>query len=272
MSALIAAHGVTHAYRRRPVLRDVSLAVAAGAFVGVIGPNGSGKSTLLRCLGRALKPNAGRVTIDGRDAWSLPPRSFARRVAFVAQAPPAPPDLIVEELVWRGRYPHRGLFGRTDAGDRQAVERAMQLADVEAFAGRPLGTLSGGERQRAFIALALAQTPDVLLLDEPTTYLDVGHQLALMALLARLSAREGVAVVSVMHDVAQAGFYCGRLVALRDGALVADGTPDEVLQPERLKAIFGVALRIIADPVTGARLVLPGGAPGPGPEPTPPPR
>jgi iron complex transport system ATP-binding protein len=261
MTALLAAAGIHHAYRQKAVLDGVSLGVDAGEFVAIIGPNGSGKSTLLRCLGRLLRPTAGTVTLAGEAIFDIDPRMFARRVAFVPQGPLAPPDIVVEELVWRGRFPHRGLFGRRLGHDRAMVERAMALADVVNLRSHAIGTLSGGERQRAFIALALAQEPSLLLLDEPTTFLDITHQIDLLALLSRLN-REGLTVVTVMHDLAQAALFARRLVALRDGRIVADGEPKAVVTEAGVLAIFGAPLRVTPDPVTGLPLVLPS-APAP---------
>lgn len=257
MSALLTATRLQHAYRQKVVLDDVSLTVAAGEFVAIIGPNGSGKSTLLRCLGRLLRPKSGTVSLGGEPVFDIDPRTFARRVAFVPQGPLAPPDLVVEELVWRGRFPHRGLFGRRLGHDRATVERAMVLADVAHLRSHTIGTLSGGERQRAFIALALAQEPSLVLLDEPTTFLDIAHQLDLLALLARLNREEGLTVVAVMHDLGQAAFFARRLVALHAGRLAADGEPRYVVTERAVAAIFGPGLRVTPDPVTGLPLVLP---------------
>jgi len=257
VSALLAASRLHHAYRQKVVLDDVSLSVAGGEFVAIIGPNGSGKSTLLRCLGRLLRPLSGTVTLGGQPVFDIEPRTFARRVAFVPQGPLAPPDLVVEELVWRGRFPHRGLFGRRLGHDRAMVERAMVLADIAHLRGHAIGTLSGGERQRAFIALALAQEPSLLLLDEPTTFLDIAHQLDLLALLARLNREEGLTVVAVMHDLGQAAYFARRLVALHAGRLAADGEPRFVVTDRAVAAIFGPGLRVTPDPVTGLPLVLP---------------
>lgn len=262
MTDLLVTSALSHNYRRRQVLADVAISVSSGEMVSIVGPNGSGKSTLLRCLGRVLRPSAGAVSLTGKDVWDISPREFARTVAMVPQGPIAPPDLMVEELVWRGRYPHRGLFGRTDVDDKDAVERAIELSDITDFRHRSMGTLSGGERQRAFIALSLAQTPDLLLLDEPTTFLDVAHQLELLALLLRLNRDQGLTLVMVMHDLAQAALYSRRIIAIRDGRIVADGPPGEVITAERLRAIFGAPLRVVADPETGAPLVMPGVAAG----------
>lgn len=256
---LLEVREVRHAFGATPVLRGVSLAVQPGEMTAVIGPNGSGKSTLLRIAGRLLRPQSGEVRFDGRDARSIPPREFARRVAFLPQAPEAPADLAVVELVARGRHPHRGLLGGSTERDREAVERALVLAGVEHLRHRTVATLSGGERQRAWVALALAQEPDMLLLDEPTTFLDIGHQVELLALLARLNEEQGLTVLMVMHDLPQAAHYARRLIAMRAGLLVAEGTPDDVLTEAQVEAVFGVAVRVYRDPESGVPVVAPVG-------------
>ena len=256
---LLEVRDLRHAFGGTPVLRGVSIALHAGEMTAIIGPNGSGKSTLLRIAGRLLKPQAGEARFDGRNAWSIPPREFARRVAFLPQAPEAPADLAVGELVARGRHPHRGLLGASSARDREAIERALTLAGVEGLRYRTVATLSGGERQRAWVALALAQEPDVLLLDEPTTYLDIGHQVELLSLLRRLNEEQGLTVLMVMHDLPQAAHYARRLVAIRAGEVVADGSPAEVLTETQVEAVFGVAVRVYLDPESGVPVVAPVG-------------
>ncbi len=256
---LLEVRDLRHAFGGTPVLRGASIALHAGEMTAIIGPNGSGKSTLLRIAGRLLKPQAGEARFDGHNAWSIPPREFARRVAFLPQAPEAPADLAVGELVARGRHPHRGLLGASSARDREAIERALTLAGVEGLRYRTVATLSGGERQRAWVALALAQEPDVLLLDEPTTYLDIGHQVELLSLLRRLNEEQGLTVLMVMHDLPQAAHYARRLVAIRAGEVVADGSPAEVLTEAQVEAVFGVAVRVYLDPESGVPVVAPVG-------------
>jgi len=263
MSALLAATGITHTYRQgSAVLSDVSLSVTAGEFVAIIGANGSGKSTLLRILGRLLRPGAGDVLIEGVPLAAIAPRAFARRVAFVPQGPVAPSDVVVRELVRRGRYPHRTRFGGSSEPDRAAIETAIARVGLTDLADRPMGMLSGGERQRAWIALALAQEPSLLLLDEPTTFLDIAHQSELLALLSRLNREQGLTVVAVLHDIGQAAQYAGRIIGLRGGRVVADGAPGTVVTVEGLRALFGVTLRVMPDPDTGLPLVLPAGTHG----------
>ena len=255
--AFVEARDVSVRYGPREALRGVSLAAVRGEVMAIIGPNGSGKSTLLRALGRMRKPDSGTVWLDGQDAWRLAPREFARRVAFLPQGPEAPPDLTVSELVWRGRFPHRGLLSAATPADRTAVEAAIAQAGLDALRDRPLATLSGGERQRAWIGLALAQEPELLLLDEPTTFLDIGHQQELLGLLIRLNQERGLTVIMVMHDVAQAAHYAGRIVALLDGRVLHDGAPSQVVTAERISSLFGADVTILYDPATGAPVLVP---------------
>jgi iron complex transport system ATP-binding protein len=239
------------------VLHGVSLSVAAGELAVLIGPNGSGKSTLLRTLARLVKPATGRVRYDGADLEGIGARDLARRVAYLPQAPEGPPDLTVDELVWRGRYPNRGLFAAARTEDHDAVDLALQQAGMTELRGRTLATLSGGEHQRAWIAMSLAREPDVLLLDEPTTFLDIGHQAELLRLLARLNRERGITVVMVLHDVTQAAHYARRVVALRDGRVMHDGTPAEVVTADHIAALFDTDVSVLIDPATGAPVIVP---------------
>lgn len=256
MSALLAATGLTHAYRQARVLSDVSLSVNAGEFVAIIGANGSGKSTLLRILGRLLRPNTGSVLIDGVPLATIAPRAFARRVAFVPQGPVAPADVMVRELVRRGRYPHRTRFGGTTEHDRAAIETAIARVGLGDLADRPMGMLSGGEGQRAWIALALAQEPSLVLLDEPTTFLDIAHQYDLLRLLRGLVG-DGRTVVAVLHDLNQACRFADQVVAMRAGRIVAVGPPAEVVTATLVEEVFGLACEVLPDPVTGTPMVVP---------------
>jgi len=239
------------------VLCGLSLRFSSGEFTAIIGPNGSGKSTLLRTLARLIRPQRGQVTLGGQDIHEIAPREFARRVAFLPQAPEGPPDLTVEELVWRGRYPHRGLFASTRAIDRAAVERALERTGIDELRQRALATLSGGERQRAWIAMSLAREPDLLLLDEPTTFLDIGHQAELLELLGSLNRQRGLTVIMVLHDVTQAAQYARRIVTLRAGQIMHDGSPTDVVTALRISALFDATVDVILDPSTGSPIVVP---------------
>ncbi len=247
---------LTLAHGHRDVVRDVSLQVGAGEMVAIVGPNGSGKSTLLRGMARLHPPRSGRVLLDGRDIRTISSRQVARVLAILPQSPASSLDLTVRELAFRGRYPHQGFLQRITSHDIQAVEWALEATDALALAERSLGALSGGERQRAWIAMALAQEPRILLLDEPTSFLDVAHQVEIMHLLRRLNER-GITIVAVLHDLALAGRFASRIVAIRDGQLAFDGPPAAVLAPANLERVFGVPMLILTDPDTGLPIPIP---------------
>ncbi|MCC6380881.1 MAG: ABC transporter ATP-binding protein [Dehalococcoidia bacterium] len=247
---------LTLAYGNRTVVDAVSFAVEAGEMAAIVGPNGSGKSTLLRGMARLQKPVHGRVLLGETDIRALAPRTVARQLAFLPQSPEAAVDLTVRELAWRGRYPHQGILQRATRADHEAVEWAMGAADVEHLTERPLGSLSGGERQRAWIALALAQQPRVLLLDEPTSFLDIQHQVEVMHVLRRLN-REGMTVVAVLHDLVVAARFADRAIAIRRGRVEFDGAPCRVFEPEALERVFAVPMTVLTDPETGLPVPLP---------------
>lgn len=243
-------------YGSRRVVEDVSFTVDSGEMVSIVGPNGSGKSTLLRGMSRLQKPSAGRVLLGETDIRDISARAVARTLAILPQSPDGGADLTVRELVFRGRFPHQGILQRIGPADIEAVHWAMDAADVDGLADRPIGSLSGGERQRAWIALALAQQPKVLLLDEPTSFLDIAHQVEVMHLLRRLN-REGMTVVSVLHDLVLAGRFSDRVIAVSRGRVEFDGPPAEVLEPVGLERVFGVAMMVMPDPETGLPIPLP---------------
>lgn len=252
----LSARNLTLAYAGKDVVHDVSLEIDAGEMVAIVGPNGSGKSTLLRGLSRLHRPQSGHVYLGETDIRRISPRAVARILAILPQDPNGGLDLTVRELTWRGRYPHQGILQRATPADARAVEWALSAADVEQFADRPLGSLSGGERQRAWIALALAQQPRVLLLDEPTSFLDISHQVEVMHLLRRLN-HEGMTVVTVLHDLVLAGRFADRVIAVRDGRIEFDGPPLKVFQPGPLERTFGVPMMVLEDPETGLPIPLP---------------
>ena len=242
---MLEARDVRLAYGKRTAVDGVSLTIAAGSCVALVGPNGSGKSTLLRGLARLLRPAGGAVLLDGRRLADWPARALARRLALLPQQPESPADLTVEQLVALGRHPHQAFLGLASAADRAAVREALALADLTDLADRRLAALSGGERQRAWIALTLAQQPDLLLLDEPTSFLDVAHALALLELVHRLNRERGLTVVMALHDLAQAARFSDRLIVLRGGRLVADGPPAAVLTPALLAEVFAVEAEVL---------------------------
>jgi iron complex transport system ATP-binding protein len=252
----LAAHRLSIAYTHRTVVRELDLEIPDGSFTILIGPNGCGKSTALRAMARVLKPSAGRVTLDGTPIDALPSRHVARTIGLLPQAPITPDGITVAELVARGRYPHQGPLRRESAEDRRVVERCLEQTGISEFAQRPMAELSGGQRQRAWIAMALAQDTELLLLDEPTTYLDIAHQLDVLDLCARLH-REGRTVVAVLHDLNQAARYATHLIAMRDGAILAAGPPAEILTAELVEQTFDLPARIIEDPESGTPLVIP---------------
>lgn len=240
----------------RLVVRDLDLDLRAGAVTAVIGPNGCGKSTLLRALARLLAPHSGSVLLDGQDLHRLPTRDVARRLGLLPQAPVTPDGITVRDLVRRGRTPHTSVWRQWSPADQQALEHALATTGMTALADEQVDTLSGGQRQRAWLAMVVAQDTPLLLLDEPTTYLDMAHQLDVLELVRDLH-RAGTTVVMVLHDVNQAARYADHLVALRDGAVVAQGEPDDVLTPALVQDVFGVRCSILTDPATGTPVVVP---------------
>jgi iron complex transport system ATP-binding protein len=251
------AHEVHLAYDGEPVVHGISVDVCAAGFTAIIGPNGCGKSTLLRALARLLKPRAGTVLLDGKDIRSEPTRAVARRIGLLPQSPTAPEGIDVRDLVSRGRYPHQGRLRRWTVEDEGAVVRALEQTETLELAERQVDELSGGQRQRVWIAMALAQETPILLLDEPTTFLDLAHQIEVLDLLRRLNALEGRQIVTVLHDLNQAGRYADRLIAIRAGRIAASGAPEQVLTAETVHDIFDLRCRVISDPESGTPLVIP---------------
>jgi iron complex transport system ATP-binding protein len=258
----LAADSVSIGYGRTTIVRDLHLAIPRGAFTVLVGPNGSGKSTILRSLARLLATQGGAILLDGVSIAGLPSKELARRIGMLSQSPTAPEGLTVHDLVQQGRYPHRALFGRWSRGDDEACAQAMALTSMDGFADRPLDTMSGGERQRAWIAMALAQETDILLLDEPTTFLDLAHQLEILDLVADLVHERGKTVVAVLHDLNQAARYGDHMVLLKQGSVVATGRPAEVMTVDAIADVFGVAASVISDPVTGTPMCVPAGRAG----------
>ena len=253
----LVAHGVHLAYDQRRVVHGVDLAVPAGQVTVIVGANGCGKSTLLRALGRILRPVEGRVELDGRDLHRMRPREVASVLGLLPQQPVAPEGISVGDLVGRGRHPHQGAFRRWSVADADAVARAPALTDTQDLVGRRVEELSGGQRQRAWVAMMLAQDPRILLLDEPTTYLDIAHQVDVLDLLADLNQQRGTTVVMVLHDLNLAARYADHLVVMAAGRLVREGAPADVLDAECVREAFGLLARVVADPVTGCPMVVP---------------
>jgi len=258
----VVAKAIRVGYGTRTVIEELSLDLLPGTTTAIIGPNGSGKSTLLRALGRLLALTSGAVYLNGQDIHRTGSRKVARQLSILPQAPRGPGGLTVQELVEQGRFPYGGLIRALSRDDHLAVERAIELTHLGAFVDRTLDELSGGERQRAWLALALAQEAPILLLDEPTTYLDVGHQFELLELIDRLREQRGLTVAMVVHDLQHAASYAHRIVVLNGGQMVADGAPAEVLTPELLATVFRVRARVEIDPETGRALCIPLGTAG----------
>ena len=253
----LAAEAVRLAYDERVVVHDVDLALTEGSFTAIVGPNGCGKSTLLKALGRLLRPTSGQVLLDGRAIARTSTRDVARVLGLLPQTPTAPDGLTVADLVARGRHPHQSWLRQWSRDDDAAVAEALAWTDMSELADRPVEALSGGQRQRAWISMALAQGTDLLLLDEPTTYLDMAHQIDVLELVARLHAERGRTIVVVLHDLNLAARYARRLVAMRDGVLVASGTPAEVLTEQLMADVFELEARVVGDPVAGTPMVVP---------------
>ena len=246
-----------------PIVEDLDLDVPAGRVTAIIGANGCGKSTLLRGLTRQLAPRAGSIEVLGRDAARVSARDYARTVALLPQHPVAPEGMTVAQLVARGRHPHRGLLGGRAAGDDAAIASALERTDLVELADREAGTLSGGQRQRAWLALVLAQQTPVVLLDEPTSYLDLSHQVEVLDLVRALPDPRGggrATVVAVLHELNLAARSADHIVAMAAGRVVAQGTPGEVIVPEVLAEVFGLDADVVADPLLGHPVVLPRGA------------
>lgn len=255
--ATLQASELTLAYDKVTIVDDLSLDIPTGQVSIVVGANGCGKSTLLRALSRLLKPAKGQVLLDGSDIHTRPAKEVAKTLGLLPQSPTAPDGITVRELISRGRYPHQGLFKRFSAEDESAVQRAMDLTNTTELAERSVDELSGGQRQRVWIAMALAQETDLLLLDEPTTFLDVAHQLEVLDVVSELNRTRGVTVIIVLHDLNLAARYADHLIALKDGKIYASGHPNEVVTEKTVKAVFGMPSRVIPDPVAGTPLVLP---------------
>ncbi len=251
------ARGVRLGYGDRIIVDELDLIVPGGRVTAIVGANACGKSTLLKSMARLLTPRTGSVLLDGKDIHRLPTKQVARDLGLLPQSPIAPEGISVSDLVSRGRTPHHGPLARWTRTDDEAVAQALDATDTAAIADRSVDELSGGQRQRVWIAMALAQQTDVLLLDEPTTFLDVSHQIDVLDLLTDLNRSRGTTIVMVLHDLNLAARYADHLVAMAGGRLYGAGDPTEVLTAETVRAVFGLDSRVIPDPLTGRPLVLP---------------
>ncbi|MEV6302644.1 ABC transporter ATP-binding protein [Actinoplanes sp. NPDC051861] len=251
------AQGLSLGYDDRTVVTDLSADILDGKVTAIVGANACGKSTLLRGLARLLKPRTGAVFLDGRAISEMSTVDVAKVLGLLPQSPVAPDGVTVADLVARGRYPHQGWFRRWTDADHEAVARALEATGTADLADRPLQQLSGGQRQRVWVAMALAQDTDLLLLDEPTTFLDINHQVELLRLLRRLNQESGKTIVAVLHDLNLASRFCDHIIAMADGSIAAEGPPAEVITAELVAKVFGLACVIVPDPVTGTPIVVP---------------
>lgn len=248
------------AYDRRMVVEDLSLAIPDGRITAIVGPNACGKSTLLRAMARLLPPRQGAVVLDGKNIHEYPTRELARQLGLLPQSPLAPAGIRVSDLVSRGRTPYQSLFRQWSERDEKAVREAMDSTGTTHLADRMVDELSGGQRQRVWIAMVLAQQTDLLLLDEPTTFLDIAHQIELLDMVSELNRDGKRTIVIVLHDLNLACRYAHHLVAMRDGAVVSAGPPAAVITGDVVRAVFGIEAVVMPDPVSGTPLVVPGGA------------
>lgn len=244
-------------YGPRRIVTNLDLAIPERRFTALIGPNGSGKSTILRTFAALMKPSGGSILLDGKDLSGLSTRDVAKKVGVLFQGAVAPEGLTVADLVRQGRYPHQQLFSRWAADDQDACDEALMLTGTTDLSDRALDSLSGGQRQRAWIAMTLAQQGEALLLDEPTTYLDLEHQIELMKLITMLVEKRGKTVVAVLHDINQAARFAEHIVMLKDGRIKAVGRPDTVISSETIFDVFNVKTMVIRDPVAGTPLCIP---------------
>ncbi|PZF82809.1 ABC transporter ATP-binding protein [Jiangella anatolica] len=252
-------HGndLTLAYDERVISRELSVSIPDGSFTVIVGPNACGKSTLLRALARMLKPLAGAVHLDGQLITQYSTKEAARRLGLLPQSSIAPEGITVADLVSRGRYPHQKLFRQWSTADTEAVAEAMTSTGITDLRHRRVDELSGGQRQRVWLAMVLAQQTPILLLDEPTTFLDIAHQIEVLDLCHDLHVSHGRTLVAVLHDLNHACRYATHLIAMRDGEIVAEGAPADVVDEAMVRDVFGLACRIIDDPETGTPLVIP---------------
>jgi iron complex transport system ATP-binding protein len=257
MTSRLSARGITVGYGGEPVVHDLTVEIPDGQVTTIVGPNGCGKSTLLRTLARLLPPSSGQVVLDGAPITSMGTRDIATRLSLLPQSPIAPEGLLVRDLVGRGRHPHQRWFAQWSRQDEEVVEAALAMTDTSDLRDRPLDQLSGGQRQRAWIAMTLAQDTDLMLLDEPTTYLDLAHQVEVLELVCRLNRERARTVAMVLHDLNLAARYSDLVVVMHEGRIVTQGSPSEVFTTEMLSDVFGLEAEILPDPRTGLPIVVP---------------
>ncbi|HIE06378.1 MAG TPA: ABC transporter ATP-binding protein [bacterium (Candidatus Stahlbacteria)] len=252
---MIYVKNLTFSYFDHPVINDISFSIEKGDFVGIIGPNGAGKSTLLRLLANILKGQSGSIQIDGRDLDSFRREDLARLVGFIPQETHFSLNFRVFDVILQGRYPHLGFFKIEDLNDNRIVDEAIQRTRISHLSDKQILDISSGERQMVVITRAVAQRPEILLLDEPTSFLDIKHQVEIMNLLKDLN-REGITIIVVVHDLNLAGLFCGRLLLINQGRIAASGSPAEIITPEMIKKIYGVDVVGVNHPTAGLPQIL----------------
>lgn len=257
MQTALTTRKLTLSYDQATIIKDLNVEIPAHQITALVGPNGCGKSTLLKGLARLLKPESGTVYLESTSIAKLSTKDVAKRLGMLPQSPVAPEGLTVRELVAQGRYPHQSWFQQWSKEDEQFTEQALSITGMLELASRPLDSLSGGQRQRAWIAMALAQNTDILLLDEPTTFLDLAHQIEVLDLLYELNQTQNRTIVMVLHDLNQACRYADYLVAMRQGYIYTQGIPTEVMTEAMVREVFGLESRIVTDPVAGTPMCVP---------------
>lgn len=257
MTERLITEGLSIGYSEALIVDDLNLSIPTGKITALVGANGSGKSTILKTMARLMKPRTGGVLLDGKLIHSQSTKEVARQLAILPQNPTAPDGLTVAELIGYGRYPYQKGFGALTAEDRDIIRWAMEVTAMDEFKDRPIDRLSGGQRQRAWIAMALAQQTDILFLDEPTTFLDMAHQLEVLQLLQKLNQAEKRTIIMVVHDLNHASRYAQHMVAIKAGRVISEGTPTQVMTCEVLRAVFAIEADIMLDPRTGVPLCLP---------------
>jgi iron complex transport system ATP-binding protein len=256
MKSGIVAENLSLGYDGKPVIRHLNVSIPKGAVTVIIGANGCGKSTLLKGIARILKPDAGTIRLDGQDIHASPSKEIARRLAVLPQSPVAPDGMTVEELAAYGRFPHKHGFGALTREDFEIIRESLHIAGIEDYRDQPLSNLSGGQRQRAWIAMTLCQKTEFMLLDEPTTYLDMAHQMEILTLLSRLNRREGRTIVMVLHELNNASRFAGHILAMKNGFLLAEGSPEKVVTRENLREIYQIEADLVSDAKTGKPICL----------------
>ncbi len=253
---LLSLADVTFAVDGRTLLHPLTVELSAGRSIALIGHNGSGKSTLLKLIGRQQAPSGGTIVFEGKPLNQWGSRAFARRLAYLPQRTPAAPGMLVKELVALGRYPWHGALGRFGETDRRKVEEAIELTAIGKFADRMVDSLSGGERQRVWLAMLVAQDATCLLLDEPISALDIGHQLEVLSLTHDLCRQKGISIITVLHDINMAARFCDEIVALHSGRMIAHGTPDAIMTTEELARIYDVRMDVLHQPSNGRLIAM----------------